>query len=63
MSDEVKPPIEPNRLTDAEWIQKWRSEREGTKAWGRDHYARSLRAKATQAEITRANAAAKRRKK
>lgn len=53
----------PPRLSDAEFLSKWRSEREGTGAWHRNHYARSLRALPTQAEITRANARAKRRKR
>lgn len=55
--------IAATRPSDAELLAKWRSEREGTKAWKADHYARSLRALPTPADIARANARAKRRKR
>jgi hypothetical protein len=61
MSEERK--AEPPRLSDGDFIKKWRSEMPGTKAWTGDHYARSMRAKPTQAEISAANNRAKRKKR
>lgn len=54
---------EEKRETDAEFLSRWRSEREGTGKWTRFHYGRSMGIKASQTEITKANAAAKRTKK